>query len=135
MGNLEAKRDWGYAPEYVECMWQMLQNSEPEDFVVGTGEAHSVRQFLKQAFSYADLDDMEKYVRIDSRYFRPTEVEELVSDPAKARRKLGWIPRIKFVDLVRIMVDADMRAAGLEPIGEGDECIKKSFTNRWWSVD
>ena len=134
LGNLEAKRDWGYAPEYVECMWQMLQNSEPKDFVVGTGVAHSVREFLEETFSYAGLD-MEEHVRIDSRYFRPTEVEELVSDPAKARKKLNWNPKIKFKDLVKIMVDADMRAAGLEAIGEGDELIKKKFPDRWWGVD
>ena len=134
LGNLNAKRDWGFAPEYVEFMWQMLQNEHPEDFVVGTGEAHSVREFLEETFSYADLD-MEEHVRIDSRYFRPTEVEELVSDPAKARKKLNWNPKIKFRDLVKIMVDADMRAAGLEAIGEGDENIKKKFPNRWWGVD
>jgi GDPmannose 4,6-dehydratase len=134
LGNLDAKRDWGYAPEYVEGMWQMVQNSEPEDFVIGTGEAHSVREFLEEAFSYAGLD-MEVHIRIDSRYFRPTEVEELVSDPAKARKKLGWNPKIKFGDLVKIMVDADMRAIGLKPIGEGDELLKKKFLNRWWGVD
>ena len=134
LGNLEAKRDWGFAPEYVEYMWQMLQSEVPEDFVVGTGEAHSVREFLEEAFSYAGLN-MEEHVRIDQRYFRPTEVEELVADPAKARKKLGWNPKIKFKDLVKIMVDADMRAAGLEPIGEGDEILKKKFPNRWWGVD
>jgi GDPmannose 4,6-dehydratase len=134
LGNLEAKRDWGYAPEYVECMWQMLQNSEPEDFVVGTGEAHSVREFLEESFSYAGLN-MEEHVRIDSRYFRTTEVGELVADPRKAKEKLGWNPKIKFKDLVKIMVDSDMRAARLEPPGEGDEIIKKKFPNRWWSVD
>ena len=134
LGNLDAKRDWGYAPEYVEGMWQMVQNSEPEDFVIGTGEAHSVREFLEETFSYADLDT-EKHVRIDSRYFRPTEVEELVSDPAKARKKLNWGPKIKFEDLVKIMVDADMRVAGLEAIGEGDEILERMFPNRWWGVD
>ena len=134
LGNLESKRDWGYAPEYVEGMWQMVQNSEPEDFVIGTGEAHSVREFLEEAFSYAGLD-MEEHVRIDSRYFRPTEVEELVSDHAKARNKLNWNPQIKFGDLVKIMVDADMKAAGLEAIGEGDEILEKKFPNKWWGVD
>jgi GDPmannose 4,6-dehydratase len=134
LGNLDAKRDWGYAPEYVECMWQMLQNEEPEDFVVGTGEAHSVREFLEEAFSYAGLN-MEEHVRIDSRYFRPTETEELISDPTKAKEKLSWNPKIKFKELVKIMVDADMRAAGLEAIGEGDEIIKTKFSNRWWGVD
>jgi GDPmannose 4,6-dehydratase len=134
LGNLDAKRDWGYAPEYVDFMWQMLQNSEPEDFVIGTGRAHSVREFLEGTFSYVDLD-IEEHVRIDSRYFRPTEVEELVSDPAKAKKKLNWNPKVKFEDLVKIMVDADMRAIGLEPIGEGEEIIKKKFPNRWWRVD
>ena len=134
LGNLDAKRDWGYAPEYVDYMWQMLQNSEPEDFVVGTGEAHSVREFLEETFSYVDLD-MEEHVRIDSRYFRPTEVEELVADSTKAKKKLNWNPKIKFEDLVKVMVDADMRAIGLEAIGEGDEILEKKFPNRWWGVD
>ena len=134
LGNLDAKRDWGYAPEYVDFMWQMLQNEHPEDFVIGTGRAHSVREFLEETFSYVDLD-IEEHVRIDSRYFRPTEVEELVSDPAKAKKKLNWNPKVKFDDLVKIMVDADMRAIGLEPIGEGDDIIKKKFPNRWWRVD
>ena len=134
LGNLDAKRDWGYAPEYVECMWKMLQNEHPEDFVIGTGEAHSVREFVEKAFAYAGLD-MEEHVRIDPIYFRPTEVEELVADARKAKEKLGWNSKIKFNDLVKIMVDADMRAAGLETIGEGDEIIKKKFPNRWWGVD
>jgi GDPmannose 4,6-dehydratase len=134
LGNLEAKRDWGFAQEYVECMWQMLQNERPEDFVIGTGEAHSVREFLEEAFSYAGLD-VEEPVRIDSRYFRPTEVEELVADPRKAKEKIGWSPKIKFKELVKIMVDADMRAVGLEPIGEGDKILEKKFPNRWWRVD
>jgi len=134
LGNLDAKRDWGYAPEYVELMWQMLQNEHPEDFVVGTGEAHSVRGFVEEAFSYADLD-LEKHIKIDARYFRPTEPEELVSDPTKAKEKLNWNPKIKFKELVKIMVDADLREVGLEPIGEGDKIIKKKFPHRWWSVD
>jgi GDPmannose 4,6-dehydratase len=134
LGNLDARRDWGYAPEYVEGMWRMLQNSEPGDFVIGTGKAHSVREFLEEAFSYAGLD-MEEHIKIDSRYFRPTEVEELVSNPAKARNKLNWGPEIRFGDLVKIMVDSDMRAAGLEAIGEGGKIIKKKFPNRWWGVD
>jgi len=134
LGNLEAKRDWGYAPEYVEFMWKMLQNEEPEDFVIGTGETHSVKEFVEEAFSYADLD-LEKYIKIDPRYFRPTEVEELIADPTKAKEKLGWNPKIKFKELVKIMVDADMRTAGLEPIGEGNEILKKKFPNKWWSID
>ena len=134
LGNLKAKRDWGYAPEYIECMWQMLQNDESCDLVIGTGEAHSVEEFVEVAFSYAGLDT-EKHVKIDPRYFRPTEVEELISDPSKAKRKLGWNPKVKFSDLVKIMVDADMREIGLIPIGVGDEIIKKKLPDRWWSVD
>ena len=134
LGNLDAKRDWGYAPEYVDYMWQMLQSEVPEDFVVGTGESHSVRDFVEKAFSYVGLDWNER-VKIDSRYFRPTEVEELVADPTKAKKKLNWNPKVKFNDLVKIMVDADMRAIGLEPIGEGDNILEKKFPNRWWRVD
>jgi GDPmannose 4,6-dehydratase len=134
LGNLDARRDWGYAPEYVECMWEMLQNEHPEDFVVGTGEAHSVREFVEEAFYYAGLD-WNKCVKSDPRYFRPTEPEELIANPAKARKKLNWDPKIKFKDLVKIMLDADMRAMGLEPIGEGDEILEKKFPTRWWGVD
>ena len=134
LGNLEAKRDWGYAPEYVECMWQMLQSKVPEDFVLGTGESCSVREFVDEAFSYAGLD-WNEYVKIDPRYFRPTEVEELVSDPTKAKEKLNWNPKVKFDELVKIMIDADMRATGLEAIGEGDEILEKKFPNKWWRVD
>ena len=134
LGNLEAKRDWGYASEYVEFMWRMLQTEHPDDFVVGTGETHSVREFLDETFSYADLDT-EKHVKIDPRYFRPTEPEELVADSAKAKKELNWDSKIKFNDLLKIMVDADMRAVGLEPIGEGDKILEKKFPNRWWRVD
>ena len=134
LGNLNAKRDWGYAPEYAEMMWKMLQNDGAEDFVIGTGETHSVREFVEEAFSYAGLN-WEDYVEIDPRYFRPTEVEVLIADPTKAKKKLGWKPRIKFKDLVKIMVDADMRAAGLEPIGEGDEILEKKSPDRWWVAD
>jgi GDPmannose 4,6-dehydratase len=134
LGNLNAKRDWGYAPEYVEAMWKILQLDKPDDFVLGTGEAHSVREFVERVFSYVDLQ-FEKHVEIDPRYFRPTEAEELVADPRKAEKKLGWVPKIKFEDLVKIMVDADMRKIGLEPIGEGDEILEKRFSGRWWKVD
>jgi GDPmannose 4,6-dehydratase len=134
LGNLESKRDWGYASEYVEMMWKMLQNEKPENYVMGTGEAHSVREFVEEAFSYAGLN-WEEYVEIDPMYFRPTEPETLIADASKAKRKLGWNPKIRFKDLVKIMVDADMRVAGLEPIGEGDKIIKKKFPNRWWGVD
>lgn len=134
LGNLDAKRDWGYAPEYVQAMWKILQLDKPEDFVIGTGEAHSVKEFVERAFSYVDLR-FEEHVKIDPRYFRPTEAEELVADPKKAEKKLGWAPKIRFEDLVKIMIDADMRKAGLEPIGEGDEILKKNFPDRWWKVD
>ena len=103
LGNLEAKRDWGYAPEYVECMWQMLNSQRPDDYVVGTGESHSVQEFLEETFSYAGLK-LAEYVKTDPRHFRPTDVEELIADSTQARRKLGWSPKIKFKDLVKIMV-------------------------------
>jgi GDPmannose 4,6-dehydratase len=107
LGNLDAKRDWGYAPEYVEAMWRMLQHDEGDDFVVATGETHSVREFLEAAFSHLDLD-WQKYVRHDNRYERPAEVDFLVGDASKTKNILGWEPKTKFHDLVRIMVDADM---------------------------
>jgi GDPmannose 4,6-dehydratase len=134
LGNLDAKRDWGYAPEYVEAMWKILQLEKPGDFVLGTGEVHSVKEFVEQAFSYVGLDH-EKYIKIDPRYFRPTETGELVADPKKAREKIGWAPKIKFNDLVKIMVDADLRKRGLEPPGEGDKIMQSRFPNRWWKVD
>jgi len=108
LGNLDAKRDWGYAPDYVEAMWLMLQQDQPEDLVIATGESHSVREFLEEAFSYLDLD-WRDYVEIDPRYFRPTEVEFLLGDARKARQRLGWQPRVTFPELVRIMVDADLQ--------------------------
>jgi len=109
LGNLDARRDWGYAPDYVEAMWLMLQQDTPTDLVIATGEAHSVREFLEEAFSYNDLDWRE-FVEIDPRYFRPTEVDFLLGDATKARQLLGWQPRVKFRELVRIMVDADLQA-------------------------
>jgi GDPmannose 4,6-dehydratase len=134
LGNLEARRDWGFAPEYVEVMWRMLQAEKPDDFVVGTGEAHSVQEFLDAAFGYAGLSS-EDYVQIDPRYFRPTEVGSLVADPRKAKRILRWKPAVRFPDLIKIMVDADLRAAGLEPPGEGDEILARRFSHRWWNGD
>jgi len=132
LGNLDAKRDWGYAPEYVEAMWLMLQQDKAQDLVVGTGEAHTVREFLVEAFSYADMD-WQKYVKIDPRYFRPTEVDFLLSDPGKARKEISWSPKVKFYELVRIMVDADLECAGLECPGEGREILEKNFGgwHRW----
>jgi GDPmannose 4,6-dehydratase len=108
LGNLNAKRDWGYAPEYVEAMWLMLQQSKPEDFVIATGETHTVREFVELAFSHVGLN-WKKHVKIDPRYFRPTEVNLLKGDASKARRKLGWKPKVKFKDLVKIMVESDLK--------------------------
>lgn len=134
LGNLNPKRDWGYAPEYVESMWRMLQRDQADDFVVGTGESHSVHEFVETAFSYAGLNSKE-HVRTDARYFRPTEVDELIAQPAKAKRELDWNPRIGVQELAKIMVDADMRAEGLTPMGEGDAIIRSKFPKRWWAVD
>ena len=134
MGNLNAKRDWGYAPEYVETMWKIVNNTTPEDIVIGTGENHTVKEFVKEAFDYVGLD-WERYVKIDPRYFRPTEVEELVADSSKANKIIGWKRTIKFKELVKIIVDADMRKIGLTPPGEGDKIVGKRFPNRWWKVD
>lgn len=134
LGSLEAKRDWGYAPEYVECMWKMLQNDEPGDFVVGTGESHTVREFVEEAFSFVDLK-WENYVEIDKRYLRPLEPTDLRADSRKAEQTLDWKPTILFRDLVKIMIDADMRKAGLNPMGDGDVILRKRFPHRWWGVD
>jgi GDPmannose 4,6-dehydratase len=107
LGNLDAKRDWGFAGDYVEAMWRMLQQDQPDDYVVATGETWSVKDFLLEAFSHAGLD-WEKYVVIDPRFFRPAEVDLLLGDPTKAKTKLGWKPAVDFKTLVRMMVDADM---------------------------
>jgi GDPmannose 4,6-dehydratase len=113
LGNMDAKRDWGYAKEYVEMMWLMLQQDTPDDFVVATGETHSVREFVEESFKCLDLD-WEELVEHDSRYERPAEVDLLIGDPAKAKEKLGWEPKVKFKDLVRIMIDADLELAERE---------------------
>ena len=107
LGNLEARRDWGYAGDYVRAMWLMLQQDQPDDYVIATGETHSVEEFVREAFSYLDLD-WRQYVVQDQRYYRPAEVDLLVGDPSKASQKLGWEPSVGFHQLVRIMVDADM---------------------------
>ena len=109
LGNLDAKRDWGYAPEYCEAMYKMMQHSEPDDFVIATGEAHSVKEFLQEAFQYAGLGDWKRYVEIDPRYIRPDEVNLLCGDASKAKENLGWEAKVKFHDLVRKMVDADLK--------------------------
>ena len=112
LGNLEAKRDWGYAPEYVHGMFLMLQQSKPDDYVLATGETHTVREFCEEAFQYVGLD-YQKYVEIDPRYYRPAEVDVLQGDASKARRILGWEPKTKFRDLVKIMVEAELKEKGI----------------------
>jgi GDPmannose 4,6-dehydratase len=106
LGNLEAKRDWGYARDYMEGAWRMLQAAEPDDYILATGETHSVRELLDEAFGYVELD-WRDYVKIDERYFRPSEVDLLLGDASKAREKLGWEARVHFPELVRMMVDND----------------------------
>ena len=163
LGNINAKRDWGFAPEYVEMMWLMLQQDEPDDYAVGTGESRSVKDFLEKVFNYVGIEiewrgegtDRKGIVRslsstlnsalkvgdviieIDPKYFRPTEVDFLQADISKARQKLGWAPRTTFDELVKIMVDYDMKLIGLDPVGEGIKiCEKKgfSYTNHDFSL-
>lgn len=156
LGNLDAKRDWGFAPEYVECQWLILQQDEPDDYAIGTGESHSVREFVEKAFNYAGIEiewvgegSSQKgkvrsltsnltiptlktgdiIIEIDPKYFRPTEVDFLQADITKARQKLGWEPRTTFDELIKIMVDYDLKLIGLKPVGEGiDASLKKGFT-------
>jgi len=126
LGNLESKRDWGYAKEYVEAMWLMLQQEAPEDYVIATGETHSIRELLEEAFSYAGLD-WRQHLEIDQRYYRPAEVDLLIGDSSKAKRKLGWEAKIKFRDLVRLMIDADMEAAKKEAHMNGYQSSKPNL--------
>jgi GDPmannose 4,6-dehydratase len=126
LGNLDARRDWGYAPEYVEGMWRILQQETPSDYVLGTGESHTVREFLDEAFGYLNLD-WNDYVELDSRYLRPAEVNFLLGDASKARKQLGWEPSIKFKELVRIMVDADVEAIGVTSKGAGRLILETKF--------
>ena len=158
LGNLEAKRDWGFAPEYTECQWLILQQEKPDDYVIGTGESHSVREFVKLAFKYAGvniewensgveekgfvsslspslnsiLNIGDVIVEIDPRYFRPTEVEYLLADTSKAREKLGWEPKITFEELVKIMVDSDMELIGVKSQGESKDILENKGI-RWTS--
>lgn len=113
LGNLDAKRDWGYAPEYVEAMYRMLQHREPDDCVIATGETHTVREFLEEAFGLAGLTDWQKYVGVDSLYYRPTEVHHLQGDPTKVKVKLGWEAKVRFKGLVKIMLEADCEKLGI----------------------
>ncbi|HEY9661270.1 MAG TPA: GDP-mannose 4,6-dehydratase [Allocoleopsis sp.] len=115
MGNLDSKRDWGYAKDYVRAMWLMLQQDQPDDYVVATGETHSIKEFLGLAFGHVNLN-WEDYVEFDERYLRPAEVDLLIGDPAKAKAKLGWEPSVTFEQLVHLMVEADLKALGLVPL-------------------
>ncbi len=117
LGNLEARRDWGYAPEFVEAMWMMLQADEPDDYVIATGETHSVKEFVEEAFGLLDLD-WQEYVEIDPRYCRPSEVDLLIGDASKARERLGWAPQVTFKELAGIMVEADLELAHREAHGQ-----------------
>jgi len=126
LGNLEAQRDWGYAPEYMEAAWKILQQERPDDFVIGTGEAHSVREFVEQAFTYAGMD-WKEHVKVSERYMRPLEVDRLLANTSKAQRELQWQPRIHFADLVAIMVDADMEALGLQSPGKGKIILQEKL--------
>ena len=112
LGNLDSKRDWGYAPDYVESMWLMMQQDKPDDYVIATGKAHSIREFLDVAFSCIDIQDWSKYVKHDSRYMRPAEVDVLCGDSSKAREKLGWTPRTSFKEMVKRMVNNDIEILG-----------------------
>ncbi len=151
LGNLEAKRDWGFTPEYVVCQWLMLQQDKPDDYVIGTGESHSVREFVELAFDYAGtklkwtgnglkekgvISSLKQHltpnlkigdivVEIDPHYFRPAEVDYLLADASKARVELGWEPKVTFKELIKIMVDADMEMAGIQPPGEGKKILLK----------
>jgi GDPmannose 4,6-dehydratase len=127
MGNLDAKRDWGYAKDYVKAMWLMLQQEQPDDYVIATGETHSVREFLDIAFGYVNLN-WRDYVVFDERYLRPAEVDLLIGDPAKARDNLGWEPSVTFTELVQLMVNADLKALGIEsPNGDKDVVVDNAI--------
>src|SRR3954469_2652282 len=120
LGNLDAKRDWGFAGDYVEAMWLMLQAEKPQDYVIATGETHSVREFLDEVFGLLELD-WKKYVQVDPRYFRPAEVDLLLGDATKARRELGWKPKVTFKALAKMMTDADRRLARRERLVHDQE--------------
>ena len=132
LGNLDSRRDWGYAPEFVEVMHLILQQDKPNDYTIGTGEAHSVREFLQEAFGYLGMD-WQEYVKIDPRYYRPAEVDYLLADTTRAQKELNWQPKIKFSELVRIMVDADLELTGQPCPGEGKLILQRSFNgwHRW----
>jgi GDPmannose 4,6-dehydratase len=131
LGNLGTMRDWGYAPEYVEAIWQIMHLQKPDDFVVGTGETHRINEFVFEAFSYAGLDPFQ-YIVTDKSCMRPSDVNLLKADITKASNVFYWNPKIHFKELVRIMVDSDMKLAGLNVIGEGNRILNRVFPNRWW---
>ncbi len=110
LGNLDAERDWGYAGDYVDAMWRMLQQEKPDDYVIATGETHSVREFVQAAFAVAGISDWERYVATDPKYLRPAEVDQLIGDASKARERLGWAPTVRFEELVKMMVESDLKA-------------------------
>ena len=124
MGNLEGRKDWGFAPDYVECMWLMLQQDSADDYVIGTGQNHSVKEFLTLAFEYAGLE-WQKYVEIDPKFLRPAEVSIIQSDNSKVKKCLGWSPRVSFDELVYIMMDYDLTAEGCDVLGKGFACLKE----------
>jgi GDPmannose 4,6-dehydratase len=125
MGNLDAKRDWGYAKDYVNAMWRMLQQDAPDDYVVATGETHAVSEFLALAFGHVNLN-WQDYVAFDERYLRPTEVDLLIGDPAKAQAKLNWQPSVTFEELVHLMVEADLQALGLATLGSASGLLDRA---------
>jgi GDPmannose 4,6-dehydratase len=117
LGNMDARRDWGFAGDYVEAMWLMLQQNTPEDYVIATGKTYSVQDFVTAAFAYVGIDDWQKYVEIDARFFRPAEVDQLIGDASKAQQQLGWQPRVTFEELVRMMVESDLQLVESQVIG------------------
>jgi GDPmannose 4,6-dehydratase len=128
LGNLEARKDWGFAPDCVECIWMILQQDKPDDFVIGTGKSHSIKDFLSGAFGYVNLD-WEKYVETDPRLLRPSEVNDILADTTKARRTLGWSPKVSFEELIMIMMDYDLAEEGCSVPGRGLDVLRhKDFT-------
>jgi GDPmannose 4,6-dehydratase len=134
LGNLDAKRDWGFAPEFVEAMWTMLHQPKSDDYVIGTGETHTVQEFVDLAFGYVGLDP-EKCIKTDAKLMRPTDVRVLKADTTKAQKVFKWKPKIKFNEIAKIMVDADLRKLGIDPIAEGDHILMKKFPHRYWMED
>ncbi len=133
LGNLDARRDWGYARDYVEAMWLMMQADEADDYVIATGETHSVRDFLDRTFAYLDLD-WKQYVEVDPKYFRPAEVDLLLGDATKARKKLGWEPKVDFNQLVKLMVDHDLALANHEAEAQQMQHASAASKTRWGSI-